>query len=157
MQLSFVLLLSLILCGRCSFKRLDLAFTCLFFCAMMQTCGFSHSIGLITPSITYSFFYALPLIFLILYLLPFIFKEFYGKRLIRNRIAEALYGLLFLLLSCFSGAINPAVSLVAVLTLLIRYFHDYRAANGSLAHALRKMPRHYLRFLLPLGVLSLYA
>ena len=157
MQLSFVLLLSLILCGRCSFKRLDFAFTCLFFCAMMQTCGFSHSIGLITPSITYSFFYALPLIFLILYLLPFIFKEFYGKRLIRNRIVEALYSLLFLLLSCFSGAINPAVSLVAVLTLLIRYFHDYRAANGSLAHALRKMPRHYLRFLLPLGVLSLYA
>jgi len=157
MQLSFVLLLSAILCGGFRFRKLEFSATCLFFCAMMQTCGFSHSIGLITQSITYSFFYTLPLIFLILYLLPFIFKEFYGKTLIRNRIVETLYCLLFLLLSCFSGAINPAIALVAVLTLLIRYFHDYRAANGSLTHALRKMPRHYLRFLLPLGLLSLYA
>ena len=157
MQLLLVLLLSGIACGGFRFKKLRFVITCLFFCAIMQTQGFTRSIGLISPSITYSFFYALPLIFLILYLLPFIFKEFYNCDLIRNKYLLILYSALFLVLSCFSGAINTAVSLVATLTLLMRYFYNFHRQNGSLRKSLASMPKHYYGFLLPLGILSLYS
>ena len=157
MQLLLVLLLSGIACGGFRFRKLRFAITCLFFCAMMQTHGFSNSIGLIFPSITYSFFYALPLIFLVLYLIPFIFNEFYKSDFIRNRCMLILYSALFLVLSCFSGAINPAVSLVVTVTLLMRYFYNFHRQNGSLRKSLARMPGHYYGFLLPLGILSIYS
>ena len=157
MQLLIVLLLSCIACGGFHFRKLKFAITCLFFCAMMQTCGFKNSIGLIDPSITYSFFYALPLIFLILYFIPFILKEFYKSDFIRSRFLLILYCALFLVLSCFSGAINTGISLVATVTLLMRYFYNFHRQNGSLRKSLASMPKHYYSFLLPLGILSLYS
>ena len=157
MQLLLVLLLSGIACGGFRFRRLKFAATCLFFCAMMQTCGFVGSIGMVTKSVTYSFFYTLPLVFLIFYLVPFVFKEFYQTDLIRNRAFLFLYTVLFLVLSCFSGAINPAVALVATITLLMRYFFNFYRQNGSFRKSLSHMPRYYFQFLLPLGVLSLYS
>ena len=157
MQIMLVLLLSCIVCGGFQFRRLKFVLSCLFFSALMQTCGFTRSIGLIDPSITYSFFYALPLVFLLLYLLPFIFREFYNKKMIRNKVLEIIYSLVFLVLTCFSGAINPAVALVLILVLLIRYFVTFLRKGSSLIDAVRQMPSHYYRFLLPLGLLSLYS
>ena len=158
MQIMLVLLLSCIVCGGFQFRRLKFVFSCLFFSALMQTCGFTRSIGLIDPSITYSFFYALPLVFLLLYLLPFIFREFYNKILIRNKVLAVIYSIVFLVLTCFSGAINPAGSLVAILVLLIRYFVTFlRKGSRSIINAVRQMPSHYYLFLLPLGLLSLYS
>ena len=158
MQILLVLLLSAIVCGGFHLKKLKFALSCLFFSALMQTCGFTRCIGLIDPSITYSFFFALPLIFLIFYLLPFIFREFYNKKMIRNGVVEVVYSVSFLFLTCFSGSINPAVAVVAILVLLIRYFHNYFLnVSLSLIKAIRNMPSHYYRFLLPLGLLSLYS
>lgn len=157
MQMLLVLLLACMACGGFRLGELKFAITCLFFCAMMQACGFVGSIGLVTKSITYSFFYTLPLVFLLFYLLPFVMKEFYGIDFVRNGLLLFLYSALFLLLSCFSGAINPAVSLVAVLTLLIRYFVDFYRRTGSIRNSLGWMPSRYFKFLLPLGVFSLYS
>ena len=158
MQILLVLLLSVVVCGGFRWRKLKFALSCLFFSALMQTRGFTRCIGLIDPSITYSFFFALPLIFLIFYLLPFIFREFYDRKMIRNGAAEFVYSLSFLFLTCFSGAINVAVALVAILVLLIRYFLGYfRSVSSSLINAIRDMPPHYYLFLLPLGLLSLYS
>ena len=158
MQLLLVLLLSCIVCGGFQFAKTKYVLSCLFFSALMQTCGFTRSMGLIDPSITYSFFYALPLIFLLFYLLPFILREFFNKEMFRNKTTGIVYGFVFLVLACFSGAINSAMALVVILTLLIRYFYNaFRYDSPSVVKALHNMPSHYYRFLLPLGLLSLYS
>lgn len=158
MQLLLVLLLSCIVCGGFQFTKMKYVLSCLFFSALLQTCGFTRSMGLIDPSITYSFFYALPLIFLLFYLLPFILREFFNKEMFRNKIMGIVYGFVFLVLACFSGAVNSAMALVVILTLLIRYFYNsFRYDSHSFVKAVRNMPSHYYRFLLPLGLLSLYS
>ena len=49
------------------------------------------------------------------------------------------------------------MSLVAVLTLLIRYFVDFYRRTGSIRNSLGWMPSRYFKFLLPLGVFSRYS
>ncbi|MBO4282332.1 MAG: hypothetical protein J5873_03970 [Bacteroidales bacterium] len=159
MQLALILLISAMVCGGFHLRELKFMAACFLSGTLMQTCGFTRSIGMIDPAVTYAFFYALPLIFLLFYLLPFLFKECYQKDWIRNKAVLLLYTIVFLLLTCFSGAISPAVALVAVFTGFARYFYRFfrETAHPKLKDALRNIPRHYLHFLLPLGIVALYS
>lgn len=164
MQILLILLTCSMICGGFHFKSIKFMLSAVIFSAFLQTCGFTRSIGLIDPAITYSFFYALPLIFLLFYLQPFVYKEFHNKSFIKNRLLLIIYETIFLLLTCFSGAINPAIAIIAVFTLFIRYLYKFLKYKKSedtkfwktLADALKKMPKHYYS-LLPLFFISLYA
>ncbi|MCH3924098.1 MAG: hypothetical protein LKE30_04180 [Bacteroidales bacterium] len=160
MQLALIFFLTFFTLGSFRVKdRTKFAFIFLFFCSLFQTCGATRSIGIIDPAITYAFFYAMPLLFLVLYLLPFFFKEFYDKDIIKNKIILVVYSFVFLVLSCFSGATNPAIAFVFIFTIVLRYFIRFIKANKSfnLLFALKNIPQSYLYFLIPLAVLSLYS
>lgn len=160
MQIALLLLLCALVCGGFRFKEPKFWIAMLLFTPLFQTNGATRSIGLIDPSITYSFFYALPLIFLVCCLLPFIYQEFFNKTFISNPVIRFFYYVIFLLLTCFSGAINTAITLVLIFTFLLRYsvnyFHD-RTNDRSLFSFIKSIPKHYWLYLLPLGLLSLYS
>ncbi|MBQ9254149.1 MAG: hypothetical protein IJ180_05175 [Bacteroidales bacterium] len=159
-QFTLILLIATLVCGGFYYKKLEFVFSCVFASALCQTCGATRSMGLIDPSITYTFFYALPLIFLCLYMLPFIYKEYFHKNLIKNNLIQILYSVFFLFLVAFGGAINSSVALVLIITILIKYFYDYFSQSNddkTLKSALRNIPKHYYAFLLPLGVFALYS
>lgn len=161
MQVALLLLLCALVCGGFRFKEPRFYLAMLLFAPLFQTCGAVRSFGLIDPSLTYAFFYALPLIFLVCCLLPFIYEEFFGRKFLSNSVLRTVFFLFFLMLTCFSGAINTAITLVLILTLSIRFTVNYILDNTlekkSLDSFFKAVPKHYWLYLLPIGLLSLYS
>ena len=161
MQIALLLLLCTLACGGFRIKEPRFYLAMLLFTPLFQTNGATRSFGMIDPSLTYSFFYALPLIFLICCLLPFIYDEFFHRPFLPNPVLRTAWFVIFLLLACFSGGVNTAIALVAILTLSIRYIVSYcsdkKLEKKSLGQFLKSIPKHYWLYLLPLGLLSLYA
>ena len=161
MQIALLLLLCVLVCGGFRVKEPRFYLAMLLFTPLFQTNGATRSFGMIDPSLTYSFFYALPLIFLICCLLPFIYEEFFHRPFLPNPVLRAVWFLFFLILTCFSGGVNTAIAIVAILTLAVRYIFTYSSdktlEKKSLGLFFRSIPKHYWLYLLPLGLLSLYA
>ncbi|THH40032.1 hypothetical protein [Neolewinella litorea] len=74
--------------------------------------GYRHDLGIIDPSVTYTFFYALPAAVLLLFLLPFFDLLYHDKREGMSWPRYLLWSLLAVVV-CLSGPLNPAVILVA--------------------------------------------
>lgn len=161
MQIALLLLLCTLTCGGFRFKEPRFYLAMLLFTPLFQTNGATRSFGLIDPSLTYSFFYALPLIFLICCLLPFVYEEFFHRKFLPNAVLRTVWFVVFLILTCFSGAVNVAIMLVAIFTLLLRYIVSYcfdkTLEKKSLGLFFKSVPKHYWWYLLPLGLLSLYS
>ena len=115
--------------------------------------------GIIDPSTTYTFFYALPMILILIYFAPLFFKHFYGLELKRIKYIWIPLSLI----SCLSGALNPGISLVVSLLIFIYYF--YQNLNNSsiqnkfikLKTAIQNIPNDYYFYLIPICVFSLYS
>lgn len=161
MQMALLLLLCTLVCGGFRVKEPRFYLAMLLFSPLFQTCGATHSFGLIDVSVSYAFFYALSLIFLVCCFLPFIYEEFFGRKFLSNSILRVVFYLFFCILTCFSGAVNTAIALVAIFTLLLRHFTRYLSdktlEKKSLWAFIKSIPKHYWLYLLPLGLLSLYS
>lgn len=87
---------------------------------LFQTNGYHNYMGIIDQSITYTFFYALPCAFVLLFYLPYFLKKqqvitqpyFFPLRIL-------LFGLAVLIV--FSGPLNPGICLVLSCLLCIHY------------------------------------
>ena len=132
----------------------------LFFCALFQSCGKVRSMGIIDPAVTYTFFYVMPLLFLLLYLLPFIFEEFYNKKVFRHKIITVIWCIVFGLLSNFSGPVNTGTALVFIAVMFLRYAYMYCKQNKeklNIKDFFTFIPKSFWKYLLPLGVVALYS
>lgn len=161
MQIALLLLLCALACDGFRFKEPRFYLAMLLFTPLFQTNGPVRRFGLIDPSLTYSFFYALPLVFLICCLLPFIYEEFFHRKFLSNLFLRTIWFVFFLILTCFSGAVNIAIALLAIFTLVLRYIisfcFDKALEKKSLWLFFKSIPKHYWLYMLPLGLLSLYS
>lgn len=142
------------------FKKIEHLFIILLFSSCFQTVSRVREMGIIDPAITYTFFYALPFLFLLLYLLPFIFKEFYNKNLIKKQWIKVLWCIVFLLLSQLSGPTNPGIAVVFIIVILIRYtltYHRNNANHLSVKSFFKNIPKSYYVYLLPLCIMAIYS
>jgi hypothetical protein len=151
-------------CGGFKIKDNKFLLSFLITSSLFQTCGYTRDMGIIDPAITYTFFYALPLLFLCVFLLPFVFKVFYKKSLIKNKVIFVLFYVFFAFLVCFSGATNPAIALVLSFVILLKQFiAKYNENNNGLSFfnriiiSIKSIERLYYIYLLPLCLLSLYS
>ena len=88
---------------------------------LLQTNGFNRIMGVIDQSVTYTFFYALPLVFLLWFLLP-LFLNWKNER-IANFPKFKIVGLILLsILMSLSGPLNPGIIVVLMLTILFYQF-----------------------------------
>ena len=129
---------------------------------LFQANGFFAYMGIIDQSITYVFFYALPLALLMLYFLPLLQKHYYNKKLRWEKIIWILWIPLTLIV-CLSGPLNPGVILVTTaLVLLYQFLVNFAISKevgfikGSL-EAIRRIPKDYFLYLIPICVFSLYS
>ena len=132
----------------------------LFYCSLFQSCGEVRSMGIIDPAVTYTFFYAMPLLFLLLYLLPFIFEEFHNKKMFHNKIISIAWSVIFVLLSNFSGPVNTGAALVFIVIIFFKYFCSYyKASNKKLNIKVffEQIPKIFWYYLLPLGLIAIYS
>jgi hypothetical protein len=158
-QLSLVLLICYTIAGRIS-KALLLPAILLI--PLFQTKGLVQYIGLVDPSIAYTFFYILPTLFIILYFLPLIQNYYHNKEIVYSW-KTALPLLILAILASFSGPLNPGIALIVTLILvfqkLISSFAKAREFSFfyRIVQAIRSVPGSYYYYLLPISLLSLYS
>jgi len=141
---------------------LDFMMTAALVTPFFQTNGYRGYMGIIDPSTTYTFFYALPCLVLMLYLMPFVYQFFHQNKSKHHKL------LLFLniplaFVVCLSGPLNPGIvlvfSVIVFIQPLIRNFIENNQHNlgKRFLLAIKSIPKNYWYFLLPVCILSLYS
>ena len=161
-QIILILLLAFAITGSFKVLKLDFMIAVSLIYPLFQTNGYRPFIGIIDPSVTYTFFYAVPCIFLILYFLPFIFQLYHSKIQITPTLILIFWIPLAFVVS-LSGPLNPGVALVFSLLAFFIVFKKYYnqtnqksfISNGF--NSFIKIPINYWFFLLPISLLSFYS
>lgn len=143
-------LLSSYISGTLNFFRRDFLISAVLVIPLFQTNGYRIYMGIIDPSITYTFFYALPIGLLLLFYLPFI-KQAYHNEELRLSIYTKISLLILAIFIAFSGPLNPGVVLIITLLFLVQR----TMTNGR--QSLNSIQRNDLFLLLPISILSVYS
>ncbi len=152
-----VYLLTVAITGKLSvFNKLGL-FVGLLCTVFFQANGYRNFMGIIDPSTTFTFFYALPSIYLILLLLPAILFYVHGRSLMVTPIRSICLLVLVMVVS-LSGPLNPAVILVIALLYGVGILREF-LLSGWTWNAIVKnpMPRQYLFIYLFAVLFSAYS
>jgi len=160
-QISFIYLLSALITKVQSVFNLNFLITAALLTPLFQAEGYSSYMGIVDKSITYTFFYALPLLLLLLY-----YSLFYVSRRSNNTgrrfISTAILILLTIILP-FSGPLIPPIILIASTLLFIYFFRKYDQTKRDclflkrVLHVFTKIPKTILIFAIPICLLCLYS
>ena len=126
---------------------------------LFQTDGYWSRMGIIDVSTAYTFFYAVPLLFLVLFIKPFYNKLYnldnkpFGKKLFY------LIPLIFVL--PLSGPLIPGVILIFSALLFFYYIIDFKKHKNLRLNAIslfiKEIPKNVLFIILSISFLSLYS
>jgi len=160
-QILIIYLLALAVSGKFRFK-LEFLIAAVLITPLFQTNGYNNYMGIIDPSTTYTFFYALPAAILLIYFTPFFLKYYYKKEFKKFKYLKIAWIPLALVCS-LSGPLNPGVTLVVALLLFIQAIYknlsNRKKTNlfSRVFFALKEIPKDYYFFLLPISIFSLYS
>lgn len=159
LQLLIISLLAFLITGKIKVFSLNFLIVALLITPLLQTNGFRSYIGIIDPSPTYTFFYALPCTLLLVFYLPFFYESYYQKVLIKNWFVKTLLiGFTFYVV--FSSALNPGIILtISLLYSLNKFTQTSTQLNFKkrLALTFTSIPKNHLLFFSLASFLSLYA
>lgn len=126
-QLIVVLLLCVYALRNINIKSMSFLLLFLFLSAFMQTHGYYGSIGIIDQSVTYTFFYAMPLCLLMLLLLPFLFFNVENKSSIFKTIFFIIWICLAFIVSMTGPVIAPVGIIISTTILLKLFIKNYQS------------------------------
>ena len=161
-QLILIVLLSASITGSGKWFSFDFIIAAVLVTPLFQTNGYRSYMGIIDPSISYTFFYALPCALLLLYLWPFMLQYFHGKKPAFQWIIKIIWIPLAIVV-CLSGPLNPGIVLVcSVLLFFHKIKNNYAQLNqtGIIKRAfqtVKNIPANYWFYFLPISLLSLYS
>jgi hypothetical protein len=133
------------------FKRIytkDFLLSALIITPLFQTSGFNRTMGIIDQSITYTFYYALPISFLLIYLL-FFYKAFLINNFKLNVGIQIFLIVLAIILS-FNGPLIPGIVVIIFPLIILSYWRIYFERSYQIPlvlkcySALNKIPRQLL-------------
>jgi hypothetical protein len=161
-QMVLILILSMIISKSRKIANVDFLLAATLIFPLFQINGYRGHMGIIDPSTTYTFFYALPCVVLLIYFMPLILPP---QALKRRFYAWIIY-LLWLPLACvvaLSGPLNPGVVLIVALLLVTQsiqkaFKHGVHPVGvNKLLTVVRSMPQAYWMYVIPVSLLSLYS
>lgn len=161
-QALLIFLLAMAITGSMNILKLDFMIASVLITPLFQVNGYQNYMGIIDPSTTYTFFYALPLAILLIYLMPFILQFYFNKKHKRQFIIRILWIPLAFIV-CLSGPLNPGVilifsSLMIIPQLVKNFVHsNLKGFLPRVSLAFSKIPPNYWVFLAPVSILSLYS
>nr|WP_319511613.1 hypothetical protein [uncultured Draconibacterium sp.] len=122
---------------------------------MFQSHGFWSTMGIIDKSIAYTFFYGIPIVLTMLFLLPILLNIIY-----KRTIPFGLYFLLFpfIIILPLSGPLIPGILLI--MTCLIvssRCLMYAKQCNNNINCLLKRIPKSVYILLLPISIWSMYS
>ena len=121
------------------------------FVPLIQANGYWGHIGINDKATTYVFFFALPLILLLAFLVP-VFQIVYQEKSIKIGFFNLLFSIVFAIVLPLSGPLIPGVVLIICLLILVYY-----TLKSSIRNVLKKIPRQLIFMLLPIATVSLYS
>lgn len=161
-QILIIWLLSVYISRSWNIYRKEFLISAILVTPLFQIEGFYSYLGIIDKSITYTFFYALPLGLLMLFFLPFYIK-ITSKQTIRfNPIVIVLLVSLAIIIS-FNGPLNPAtVIIICPLFLVYKWWEIYGKSTqvsffNKATNAIRSIPKTILFFFITISLLCLYS
>jgi hypothetical protein len=160
-QLFIILLLATYISGRGKPGSKDFILAAVLVVPLFQASGYNVNMGIIDKSITYTFFYALPMSLLLLFFLPFFMATFHGRGFIFN-LATRIGLLLLCVLISFNGPLGPGVILIVCpLVLLYRGWNNFKNQEGTFLQrklkAIGKIPGDLLFYFIFISLLCLYS
>lgn len=162
LQVLLIILLAMAITGTKNMLRTDFMIAAVLVTPLFQTNGYRSYMGIIDPSTTYTFFYALPCAILLLYLLPIILQYYHGQKPSGSLFMKILWIPLAFIV-CLSGPLNPGVVLIfSMLIILTNLAGNYRLSTQQgmikkVTEAITLIPKNYWFYLMPVGLLSLYS
>ena len=159
-QVIIIVLLSLLISG--GILKFDFLVAAILITPLFQTNGYRSYMGIIDPSTTYTFFYALPIILILIYFTPLFLSHFYGLDLKRMKYLKYLW-IPLALISSLSGPLNPGVSLVISLLIFIYFFlqnlnnPNVKNRFAKIKSAIQNIPNEIYFYLIPICIFSLYS
>lgn len=138
-------MLALLITGSTSLLSFNVVLAMALITPLFQTNGYQAYMGIIDASPTYTFFYALPLLVLLIYFTPFVFEFYHGRKI--NSILIKLIWIPLAFVVCLSGPLNTEVALVFVLLAVLFFFK----------HKTKLILHNYFFYLLPVVLLSSYS
>jgi hypothetical protein len=161
-QVAFIYLLAGYISGKWNVYNRQFILAAILITPLLQASGYNSYMGIIDQSITYTFFYALPLCLLLLFYLPFFVvtsKKEPGRFSVFTRI---LLSVLVVILS-FSGPLIPAIAILcSVLAISLQWRNEYKIYPSEnlirrVSHSFRSLPLDVICFLGVFAVLSCYS
>jgi hypothetical protein len=157
-QVSIMTLLALYITGKQKIFDVEFLTVAILITPLFQINGYRSNMGIIDPSITYTFFYALPCTLLLLFYLPFYSDSVNHTSLLNKKRIKLLLFLLGIII-VFNGALDPGVILIITLLFVLNcYFKT--AVNltfGKKNQAFLISSMTHLLFFIFISILSLYA
>jgi len=127
----------------------------------IQANGYWGHMGIVDKSTTYTFFYALPLVLLFLFLMPF-YRIVVNKEILKIGILKAVLLFVMTIVLPLSGPLNPAIILIITALIGFYYLWNFGLKGNSfsvsrLRSGFQNIPVQIYIFLFPICLVSLYS
>jgi hypothetical protein len=161
-QLALIILLSIAITGSLNFFKLDLIIAAALITPLFQSEGYQSYMGIIDRSTTYTFFYALPVLFLLFYLTPLVLQYYHEKKPVPRFLIYLLWIPLAIFIS-LSGPLNPGIVLIfSILLFANSFITNYIYSNHNkfikrVQLSISAIPGGYWFYLVPISLFSLYS
>ena len=161
-QVMIIYLLAVYITGSGNVLKNQFLIAAILITPLFQTSGYNRYMGIIDQSVTFTFFYALPLCLLLLFFLPF-FKAVYNNQKPKlNIIVKVLLALMLVFLSLNGPLVSGVVLIVCPLVLLNKWRINYKQMDEMpffqrVFYAIKKIPHYLLFYFIGISVLSLYS
>ncbi len=151
-QVLFIYVLAFFISGSKNPARKNFLIAAVIIAPLFQAYGYWSRMGIVDKSIVYTFFYALPLVMLMLFFLPF-FNRLKNHRKIET--VHYFYMIPFIVVLPLSGPLMPAVILLVSFFIFLDFF--IRSEKRNLMAILKSVPISFYILLIPINLWSLYS
>ena len=158
-QVGIIFLMAVYVCGFFNSRKFYFILACFLIAPFFQANGYRSYMGIIDHSTTYTFFYALPILFLLLYFVPFFLIHFHNRELKFLNFIRILW-LPLGLISSLSGPLNSGIALIVCFLLFFKKIfvsEDQGFDLKGLSNRVANLPKDYFYFLVPISMFSFYS
>jgi hypothetical protein len=151
-QVLFIYILAFFISGSKNPAKKNFLITAVIIVPLFQAYGYWSRMGIVDKSIVYTFFYALPLVMLMLFFLPVFNRLMYCRKI---ETVHYFYMVPLIVILPLSGPLMPAVILIVSFLIILDLF--IRSEKRNLIAFLKSVPNSFYILLIPINLWSLYS
>jgi len=151
-QLLFVYILAFFISGSSNPAKKNFLIAAVIIAPLFQAYGYWSRMGIVDKSIVYTFFYALPIVILMMFLFPVFNRLMHGRKI---TAFHYFYMVPLIVILPLSGPLIPAVILIVSFLIFLNLF--FRSKERNLIVFFKSVPNFFYILLIPINLWSLYS